>query len=450
MPAMVGLAVASSQMPELALLAILPKSTIDLRTHSSRSRITGGSNDGAKIASLERASYCSFSFRSAWVAGPRVDAERRNSRRVAGRQSDRRRTLAVLDSDRPERFDHRACGTDRQPARRSPSMARAARWTSARFRPPNIPNVVCETTVPAGLQRGLDRWQSRCRCPSPIRNASPSLAIPVAGSRPLTTSRRATIRSQWPFASVAASAADWDPDLIIHVGDYLYRESPCPADNAGCAGSPYGDTWATWNADFFEPAAPLLDAAPWILVRGNHEDCSREGTGWFRYLDPMPMPRSCEPYTEPYALTIGRCAGRRPRCRLRAGHESHRRRDRGLQTDLRSRARSGRRRSNLAPDPPADVVDRRGQLGRTGGMVDGHLRPGRVLTTIRQPSTWSSPVTCTCRSSSGLPRSRNALPSSSRAMAAPSSTIWPPASSMERPWEIPTSFRDGAGRTSAS
>ena len=50
--------------------------------------------------------------------------------------------------------------------------------------------------------------------------------------------------------------------LIIHVGDYLYRESACPPRDSGCARSPHGDDWPTWKADFFAPAAPALLAAP--------------------------------------------------------------------------------------------------------------------------------------------------------------------------------------------
>ncbi len=38
-------------------------------------------------------------------------------------------------------------------------------------------------------------------------------------------------------------------------------------------------------ADFFTPTAPLLAAAPWVMVRGNHEVCNRAGQGWYRYLD---------------------------------------------------------------------------------------------------------------------------------------------------------------------
>ena len=44
----------------------------------------------------------------------------------------------------------------------------------------------------------------------------------------------------YPFAQVAQEAAAWHPDLVLHVGDYLYRETPCPTGQPGCAGSPWG------------------------------------------------------------------------------------------------------------------------------------------------------------------------------------------------------------------
>jgi len=92
----------------------------------------------------------------------------------------------------------------------------------------------------------------------------------------------------WPLASVARSAAAKHPDLVVHVGDYHYRESPCPAGMAGCAGSPWGYGDDVWEADLLVPAAPLLTAAPWVFVRGNHESCNRAGVGWARWLDPRP------------------------------------------------------------------------------------------------------------------------------------------------------------------
>jgi hypothetical protein len=39
---------------------------------------------------------------------------------------------------------------------------------------------------------------------------------------------------------------------------------------------------------FFLPARLLLETAPWVFVRGNHEECERGGLGWVRTLDPYP------------------------------------------------------------------------------------------------------------------------------------------------------------------
>jgi len=114
--------------------------------------------------------------------------------------------------------------------------------------------------------------------------------------------------AKWPFPQVAAQAAKLRPDLVIHVGDYLYRESKCPAGDARCAGSPSGDNWTTWDADFFTPARPLLEAAPWVIVRGNHEECARAGTGFLRLLGPLPVVEGapCVEHVTPYAVSLGK------------------------------------------------------------------------------------------------------------------------------------------------
>jgi Calcineurin-like phosphoesterase len=112
----------------------------------------------------------------------------------------------------------------------------------------------------------------------------------------------------WPFAPMSATIANAKPDLVVHVGDYLYRESACPSGDQGCQGSPHGDNWETWAADFFTPAAPLLQAAPWILVRGNHEICKRAGIGYARLLDPTPAnatPPACVDLIGQYTVTAG-------------------------------------------------------------------------------------------------------------------------------------------------
>ena len=109
----------------------------------------------------------------------------------------------------------------------------------------------------------------------------------------------------WPFAKMAHVASQWNPDLVIHLGDYLYRESACPQGNKGCKDSPWGNGWEVWKADFFDPARVLLNAAPWIFVRGNHESCSRAADGWFRALDPSAFSSTCRDDTPSYFVQLG-------------------------------------------------------------------------------------------------------------------------------------------------
>jgi hypothetical protein len=112
----------------------------------------------------------------------------------------------------------------------------------------------------------------------------------------------------WPFRLVADVAAYMKPDLVIHVGDYHYRETPCPAGRPECAGSPYGDVWDVWKADFFAPAAGLLATAPVVLLRGNHEECNRGGKGWSRTLDPRPFDAAagCQGPADPFFVGFDR------------------------------------------------------------------------------------------------------------------------------------------------
>lgn len=112
---------------------------------------------------------------------------------------------------------------------------------------------------------------------------------------------------EWPFRQVASMAAADKPDLMIHVGDYLYREDMCPpANKSFCGDTPIGDNWPAWNADFFTPAAKLLAATPWAFARGNHENCERSWRGWFYYLDPHPWQgEKCEAFQPPYLAQLG-------------------------------------------------------------------------------------------------------------------------------------------------
>jgi hypothetical protein len=108
----------------------------------------------------------------------------------------------------------------------------------------------------------------------------------------------------WEFAKVARQVAAWQPDLIIQLGDYIYREQECPEGCGNCQGSPFnapGMRMDTWNVEFFEPGRPMLEAAPLVLVRGDHEKCERAGRGYARFLDPFPL-APCADFGDPYAL----------------------------------------------------------------------------------------------------------------------------------------------------
>ena len=93
--------------------------------------------------------------------------------------------------------------------------------------------------------------------------------------------------AKWPFAQVANAAVARGAGLIVHLGDFYYREAQCltPPPNDSCTTPPpFGDRGETWRAEFFGPAGGLLPKAPWLFVRGNHEDCMRGGKGWAYYF----------------------------------------------------------------------------------------------------------------------------------------------------------------------
>jgi hypothetical protein len=108
--------------------------------------------------------------------------------------------------------------------------------------------------------------------------------------------------SAWPFPRIAQAIAAKHPDLIVHVGDYYYRESRCYIPS--CFHSPHGDVYSAWAADWFTPAAPLFAAAPLVLTRGNHEVCDRGGEGWRRFLS-VASPARCSAYEAPYLVSLG-------------------------------------------------------------------------------------------------------------------------------------------------
>ena len=172
--------------------------------------------------------------------------------------------------------------------------------------------LVCDAPLPAGAAKA--------------RIGDRDLPVPKAAGSPHRALRRQRLPRRWPgefqpcndrraagrSRARAPARPRSQPDLVIHVGDYLYRERPCPPVMPAAPARLSGDDWPAWQADFFAPAATLLAAAPWVMVRGNHENCERAGDGFFRLLDPRPYADPCPPHQR-------RSIGSRPAARaLRA------------------------------------------------------------------------------------------------------------------------------------
>lgn len=190
--------------------------------------------------------------------------------------------------------------------------------------------LVCETLYPVGEAAAVLVGDRRLELPV-VSPATPRrvLVMGDTGCRGETELKPQPCGGDgftrvWPFGVIAEEEKRSAADLIIHVGDYNYRNTPrnmvLPPRVTGYAepisvriydtgdlddeddipeeplgpgywsqnmqGSPIPDNWPAWRDDFFVPAARLMTTAPWLFVRGNHELCSRAGPGWFYLLDP--------------------------------------------------------------------------------------------------------------------------------------------------------------------
>lgn len=183
------------------------------------------------------------------------------------------------------------------------------------------PVTVCEAVVPAGSSASVDGLAL------PTLVAEPEHIV-IIGDSGCDGGTWQDCQTAWPFPGIADHAAARDPDLVIHVGDWNYRGTPSskvdgestydsclPRPGRPWVNTTSGDTWQTWWQDVFLPAASLMNAAPWVVLRGNHELCSRAGRGWFYFLDPhsvlldpyraLPVCNALTVQTDAYALDIG-------------------------------------------------------------------------------------------------------------------------------------------------
>ena len=175
---------------------------------------------------------------------------------------------------------------------------------------------VCEAEVP--FEQAFSVGTSGLTLPAAHRRVRRVAVVGDTGCKPKDQSGCTLDDPAWPFPALASAAAAGKPDVVLHMGDYNYRgtpssfemtvggkqvktyyydagdgaepseqcEMPGPYYSQNSTGNPDADAWEAWWLDFFQPAAPLLAAAPWVVARGNHELCSHAGPGWLYFLGP--------------------------------------------------------------------------------------------------------------------------------------------------------------------
>lgn len=173
---------------------------------------------------------------------------------------------------------------------------------------------VAATVYPGNLQLPLPEWpvNGRPRSVAVIGDAGCEVTSPTVGA-----AQNQDCQKNWPLEPLSVhAAAQSRPDLVVHVGDYVYRETPEGANDAtpGCDSQGQAADWRCLIKDFLRPAQALLAEAPFVFARGNHEVCTPgkvgRGAEWFRYFATVPQKNNeCfsvpQTQTEPVQINAG-------------------------------------------------------------------------------------------------------------------------------------------------
>jgi hypothetical protein len=117
-------------------------------------------------------------------------------------------------------------------------------------KPSAFPVLTCDAVLPAGVRSVSVAGKA---LPVPVADVKKIVVIGDTGCRLKTADnyfQSCNDSDQWAFREMTVAAAAQKPDLVLHVGDYHYRENACPDGNPACSGSPWGYGWDTWKADF--------------------------------------------------------------------------------------------------------------------------------------------------------------------------------------------------------
>lgn len=170
------------------------------------------------------------------------------------------------------------------------------------------PVVVCEVAVPVGVDgRGLivTGTNTDLLVPTAINAVSD---IGIIGDTGCRVGKKHTqdcnSATAWPLASFANAMSGANPDVVIHLGDYMYITSTCgvkEAEDCGAFMPPPANAPFVGNAgqimdNVLIPMTPLFNTAPLLMMRGNHEGCTGDGNAYFYFFDAhFGTSNSCSP-----------------------------------------------------------------------------------------------------------------------------------------------------------
>lgn len=148
---------------------------------------------------------------------------------------------------------------------------------------PSFPDRVCDVQLPSSVAHASVETLPLPLVPRVVKR------IAIIGDNGCRTTVAAVETCNdpavWPFPAIVRSIVAAHPDLVIHLGDYVFRTSLCPT-GIHCTETDFADNANEWLSDYFRPMAPLLAIAPIVQVRGTNESCDLNG--WSRYLTGAP------------------------------------------------------------------------------------------------------------------------------------------------------------------
>jgi predicted phosphodiesterase len=160
-----------------------------------------------------------------------------------------------------------------------------------------FPVTVWEVSLPQGIKI-IKVEDLQLSLPSVVKKIA---FIGDTGCRPL----QECTATQWPFQQIAKRVLADQPDLIVHLGDCIYRHLEAQQKSSSHhINFDEGDNWLGWQKEFFEPLADVLPFVPWVFVRGNQESRSCASEGWRRFLDGYPYREDDIGYDPPYVLAL--------------------------------------------------------------------------------------------------------------------------------------------------